>query len=159
MSFNMKSSHEDRLAEIIRKAFCAVFCPCNHRPKPRARITLGFGSTKLTFEGDFTMQVPDSGGPFTADITGFVDSKGNPTTDSDVPVWASSDESIAGVAVSDTNPQEAVVTLKGPLGQVQITATFGDPANGGFVVTGTLEVQPGAAVSATMAFSGPGITP
>lgn len=105
------------------------------------------------------MQVPDSGGPFVADIVNFVDAKGNPVTDTDTPVWASSDTTIATVAVSATNPQEATVTLVGPLGQAQITATFGDPAAGGFVVTGVLDVIAGAAVSATMTFAGPGIGP
>jgi hypothetical protein len=104
------------------------------------------------------MQVPDSGGPFTADIVNFVDSKGNPVTDTDVPVWASSDETVATVAVGDpANPQEATITLTGALGQAQVTATFGDPANGGFVVTGSLEVVAGPAVSATMNIVGPGI--
>lgn len=105
------------------------------------------------------MQVPDTGGPFTADVVNFVDAKGNPTTDLDAPVWASSDPSVATVEVGDaTKPQEATVTLTGALGQTQVTATFGDPANGGFVVTGSLEVVAGAAVSASMNLNGPGIT-
>lgn len=104
------------------------------------------------------MKVPTSGGPFKADITGFVDDAGNPTTDADVPVWASSDDTVATVSVDDPgNPQEATVTLTKKQGQAQITATFGDLASGGFVVTGSLEVAAGAAVAATMVFSGPGL--
>lgn len=104
--------------------------------------------------------VADSGGPFVADISAFVDSAGNPVTDVDVPVWASSDESVATVAVADpAKPQEGTVTLTKALGNVNITATFGDPAAGGFVCTGNLNVIAGAAVGATMTFSGPGIVP
>lgn len=105
--------------------------------------------------------VPASGGPFRADITGFVDDKGNPTTENDVPVWASSDESIATVAADASNPQAADVTLTGKTGQAQITASFPDASGGGsgpaYVVTGMLDVQPGDAVSASMTFAGPGL--
>jgi hypothetical protein len=141
--------HHDSAAELFRELFCEVFCRC-HRPKTRAVVRLTLGSNAITFTGDFTMDVPDSGGPFTADIVNFVDSKGNPTTDADVPVWATDHTDIVTVAVSPTNPQEATLTLTGSLGQAQVTATFGDPTAGGFVVTGSLNVLPGAAVSATM---------
>jgi len=104
--------------------------------------------------------VQDSGGPFVADISAFVDSKSNPVTDSDVPVWAVADSSLATVSVDDpTKPQEATVTLTGALGNTDVTATFGDPAAGGFVVTGNLNVIAGAAAGATMTFSGTGIVP
>lgn len=140
---------------------CALFaCLCRClKPKPIPVVKVSLGDLSITFHGDFSMQVPDTGGPFTADITGFVDAKGNPVVDTDVPVWASSDALIATVVVSDSNPDEATVTLTGALGQAQITATFGDTSAGGFVVTGSLEVQPTAAVSATMTFSGTGIGP
>lgn len=154
-------AHEHGLAEMFRKLFCTVFCPCKHHPKPKARITLRFGRTSLTFQGvSFMATVADSGGPFTADISTFVDSAGNPVTDADVPVWAVADPSIATVAVGDpTKPQEATVTLTKALGNTDVTATFGDPANGGFVVTGNLNVIAGAAVGAVMTFSGPGVVP
>lgn len=104
--------------------------------------------------------VKDSGGPFTADISGFVDAANNPVTDTDVPAWAVADTTIATVAVADpTKPQEATVTLTKKLGNTDVTATFGDPAAGGFVVTGNINVIADAAVGATILFSGPGIVP
>jgi hypothetical protein len=122
-------------------------------------VRLVLGPIIITLLGDFDMQVPDSGGPYTTDVSGFLDAKGNPVTDLDAPVWKSSDPTIATVAVGDpTKPQEATTTLTGKTGQVQITATFGDPTAGGFVVSGSLEVVPGPAVSASMTFAGPGIT-
>lgn len=106
--------------------------------------------------------VPASGGPFVADIVGFVDDHGNPTTETDVPVFASSDETVATVAVDPATPQKATVTLTGKTGQAQITASFPDASGGGsgpaYVVTGLLDVQPGEAVSASMNFSGPGLS-
>lgn len=105
------------------------------------------------------MQVGDNGGPFVASISGFLDAKGNAAADPGEAVWASSDDTIATV-VARPDPGDgsdaADVTLTGALGQAQITATFGDPAAGGFVVTGSLEVIAGPAVSATMTFTGPG---
>jgi len=102
--------------------------------------------------------VADSGGPFTADISAFVDAASNPVTDTDVPVWAVADPTVATVAANDpagADPQGAVVTLTKKLGNTDVTATF----PGGFVVTGNLNVIAGAAVGATMTFSGPGIVP
>ena len=157
MNDHQRHRHLD--VHILRDLFCAIFCDCADYMRPSARIRIRFGAYSIGFLGEeFDMQVPDSGGPFTADITDFVDAKGNPVTDADTPVWASSDETIATVAVGDpTKPQEATVTLTGTLGQAQVTATFGDPAAGGFVVTGALEVIAGPAVSASMTFTGPGI--
>ncbi len=103
------------------------------------------------------MQVPDSGGPFVASIGGFLDAKGNAAADPGDFVWATSDPAIATVDPATDGSDSATVTLTGALGQVQVTATVGDPAAGGFVVTGTLDVIAGAAVSATMTFSGPGV--
>ncbi len=101
--------------------------------------------------------VKDDGGPFNADVSAFIDSKQNPTSDKDVPVYTSSDATIATVAPSTdpADPQGGVVTLTGKLGNVDIVATF----PGGFACTGNLNVIPGAAASAQMVFSGPGIVP
>jgi len=150
--------HDRDFAESLRDAFCAVFCPCRHKPKRRAKVTLTFGSQQLTFIGDFMATVADSGGPFTADISAFVDAASNPVTDTDVPVWAVADPTVATVAANDpagADPQGAVVTLTKKLGNTDVTATF----PGGFVVTGNLNVIAGAAVGATMTFSGPCIVP
>jgi hypothetical protein len=148
------------LMQDLRQLFYSHHHP---HPKPLAEVSVAAGSTRFTFQGDFTMRVPDTGGPFTVDITAFLDAKGNPATDTDAPVFNTSDASIATVSVGDPNkPQEATVTLTGKTGQAQITADFAGgaaaAASGGFTVTGLLEVQPGAAVSATMTFSGPGIS-
>lgn len=126
------------------------------------RLSCGLHSITFTLKGKRIMAtVPASGGPFVATIEQFVDDKGNPTTESDVPTWASSDDTIATVAPDAANPQSATVTLTGKTGQVQITASFPDDTAGGsgpaYVVTGMLDVMPGAAVSASMAFSGPGV--
>src|ERR1700735_705868 len=74
----MPPQHHD-VADLFRKLFCAVFCACDEK---RARVTLRSGKTSITFlvtNGDtFMSTVLDDGGPFTADISGFIDSKGNP---------------------------------------------------------------------------------
>lgn len=105
--------------------------------------------------------VPATGGPFTAEIQDFVDAKSNPTTESDVPAWSSTDDTVATVVADAANPQKAEVTLTGKIGQVQIVAAFPDASGGGsgpaYSVTGMLDVLPGDAVSASMKFGGPGL--
>ena len=97
------------------------------------------------------MDVKDTAGPFTLSVQNFVDSKGNPTTDADIPVYTSDDGgNVLTLAANPSDSQGQIATLTGKLGQANISATFGDPTAGGFVVTGSLNVLPGAAVSATM---------
>jgi hypothetical protein len=145
---------------LVMDLFCAVFCGC---PAPRKIpvVKVSFGRSSFTCKGDFMAQVPDTGGPFTATIQSFVDAKDNPTTESDVPTWTSSDDTVATVAADPANPQSATVTLTGKTGQVQIAANFPDASGGGsgpaYAVTGTLDVMPGDAVSASMVFAGPGL--
>lgn len=149
----------------MRYVFCHLFCPCKPESQRReavVRLRCGlFSITICTVKGKIMATVPATGGPFQATITNFVDSAGNPTTESDVPVWASSDDTIASVLADVVNPQAAEVTLTGKTGQVQITASFPDASGGGtgaaYVVTGMLDVLPGEAVSASMEFSGPGV--
>lgn len=138
-----------RFQILIQELFCLAFCGHHKAPKPRVKI--GVDGITITFFGDFTMDVKDTSGPFTLNVSNFVDSKGNPTTDADIPVY-SSDDAGAFVTLS-ANPADAqgqIATLTGKIGQANLSATFGDPAAGGFVVTGVLNVLPGAAVSATM---------
>lgn len=147
------------LKKMVLDLFCAVWCGCESRIFPMWRIS--FDDFIFNITGDFMATVPATGGPFDLEITGFVDNKGNPTTEADVPTWASSDDTIATVAVDVANPQKAVATLTGKTGQVQLSASFADETGGGsgpaYVVTGMLDVLPGAAVSATMGISGPGL--
>lgn len=146
---------------VLRELFCLLCCDDDDRRAVAARIRISAGLYSITFTGDFDMQVPDSGGPFTAAISGFLDAKGNPAVDPGVAVWASSDDTIATVEQlpdPGDGTDSATVTLTGALGQAQISATYGDPAAGGFVVTGSLEVIAGPAISASMTFTGPGVT-
>lgn len=148
----MSQSYLKRLALQL---FCELWCSCK---PPLPKVKISFGPYSFTLHGDIMSTVPDTGGPFAAEITAFVDAKSNPTTDTDVPVWGTSDATIATATPDAVNPQKAAVALTGKTGQVQITATFGDVAAGGFVVTGQLDVQPGAAVSATMSITGSGLS-
>ncbi len=149
----------------MRQLFCRIFCPCDHhhrRKEAVLRIRCGiFEVVTCTVKGRIMATVPATGGPFKATIENFVDDKGNPTTENDVPAWASSDDTIATVVPDSANPQAADVTLTGKTGQVQVTASFPDASAGGsgaaYVVTGMLDVLPGEAVSASMNFAGPGV--
>lgn len=65
------------------------------------------------------LQVQDTSGPLNGSVA-FTDAAGNPTTADDVPVWASSDESVATVAAADDG-MSAVVTPTGTLGATVIS--------------------------------------
>jgi hypothetical protein len=147
----------DSAAERFRDLFCAVFCGCD-KPRKRAKVTLSFGNSSITFKGDFMATFADSGGPINVDVSAFVDAASNPVNDSDIPVYAVANSSIATIVANDPagpDPQGAVITLTKALGNTDVTATF----PGGFVCTGNLNVIAGAAVGATMTMTGPGLVP
>lgn len=155
----MRFSFKGKRADLCKLLHCLCSrCCCE---VAAAVIRLDIAGASIMFKGkEFSMQVGDNGGPFVATVVGFLDAKGNPAVDPGDAVWASSDESIATVAQNPDpgdGTDSATVTLSGTLGQAQITATYGDPAAGGFVVTGSLEVIAGPAVSASMQFTGPGV--
>lgn len=64
------------------------------------------------------LQVLDTSGPLDGTVS-FLDAVGNPTTADDVPVWSSSDETIATVAAA-ADGMSAVVTPTGALGATVI---------------------------------------
>lgn len=106
--------------------------------------------------------VVKTGGPLKFDVSGFVDDKGNPVTDTDPATYTSSDESVATVANDPDDAQDGIITLTGattaPEATVVITATF--PAQRGgkeFSVVGNLIVIEPAAAGAQAVITGPGV--
>ena len=139
---------------------------CQRRKRREAVVKLSFGKASITFITRSTIMatVTDSGGPLTMDITGFVDDAGNPVTDTDVPVFAGSDDSVATIAANPNNAQEGIITLTKKLTDPATawvgTATFPAQAGGkSFVVTANLIVVAGAAASAQAVITGPGVIP
>jgi hypothetical protein len=141
-------------------------------PEPNATITpivtlVGPGIVSITVgrKGELYMAtVVKTGGPLQMDVSGFVDDKGNPVTDTDPAVYTTSDATIATVVNDPTNAQNGVITLTGmttPVGTtVMITASF--PAQVGgmpFSVVGNLVVIEPAAASAQAVITGPGVVP
>ena len=94
--------------------------------------------------------VKDSDAPLGATVT-FLDAKGATTTPDSVPTWASSDETVATVQVSDDG-LSAVVTIGNP-GATVISVDTTD--NDGTVVhsEGTVTVQPGEATIGSVEFT------
>lgn len=106
--------------------------------------------------------VVKTGGPLLFDVSEFIDSDGNPVTDTDPATYTSSDETVATVANNASDPQDGDITLTGkatgPGEAVEIVASF--PAQQGgqpFQVKGTLVVIEPAAAGATAVISGPGV--
>ena len=109
------------------------------------------------------MDTTVDGGPFELFVDKFVDDKGNTTTDTDIPVWAIDDSTVATlVAPSPNNPQGAQLTLTGSIGAINITAAFGDQSKlgtpGNYLLQGSLGVAPGLAVAGAIEVTGPGVT-
>lgn len=103
-----------------------------------------------------------TGGPLLMDVSGFIDDRGNPVTDTDPATYSSSDETIATVTNDANDPQDGTITLTGkvsdPGTEVLVTATF--PAQRGgqqFSVVGHLTVIEPPAAGATAVISGPGV--
>lgn len=106
--------------------------------------------------------VVKTGGPLFFDVSGFIDDKGNPVTDTDPATYTSSDESVATVVNNAADPQDGDITLTGkvtdPGTSVVITASF--PAQLGgqpFSVVGNLIVIEPAAAGAQAVITGPGV--
>lgn len=86
----------------------------------------GFVQVKLNFDNQFTVTakgdlmftLPDDK-KVTVKVS-YVDAKGHPARVDGVPVWSSSDDTVATVVVDTTDPTKAVVTPV-DLGQVQVT--------------------------------------
>lgn len=106
--------------------------------------------------------VTKTGGPLKFDVSGFVDDKGNPVTDTDPATYTSSDDTIATVINDAADPQDGIIVLSGkvtdPETTVVITASF--PAQRGgqpFSVVGNLIVIEPAAAGAQAVITGPGV--
>ncbi len=67
------------------------------------------------------LQILDTSGPLDGTVA-FLDAVGNPTAADDIPVWSSSDESVATIAASDDG-MSAVVTPTGSLGATVISVS------------------------------------
>lgn len=125
---------------------------CIQELGPKAKLFFRLGGAVLVdgpdpeiTPGDFTVQgehmiviLPDTH-QFPVSIS-IVDAKGNPAQVEGVPVWASSDESVA-LVVPASDGLSAVVAAVGPLGTCQITVTAdADLGEGVTNISGLLDV-------------------
>jgi hypothetical protein len=101
------------------------------------------------FMADVT--VKDDAGTLSASVT-FLDDEGNPTTADDVPVWASSDETIATVSAA-ADGLSAVVTVVGALGAAVISVDSTNAAGTDVHAQGTVTVVASDEVSGEVTFS------
>jgi hypothetical protein len=124
--------------------------------------------TSITFNGAFIMRTTVDGGPFQFSVGEFVDDKGNTTTDSDIPVWTADGvdadgNPLATLEADPGNPQGVIMTLSGKKGALQLSAAFGDQDKlgtpGNYLLTDSLNIAPGLAVSGRITGTGPGLEP
>ena len=110
---------------------------------------------------DFKCTVDD--GPFTLSVDKFVDDKGNTTIDIDIPVWTSSDPAVMAFTANPADPQGQIGTLSGKSGATIMSAAFGDQTKlgtpGNYLLSSTLTVNSGLAVSGSVEVAGAGVTP
>lgn len=90
--------------------------------------------------------VPASNGPLQVNVTDFKDAAGNSTIAPEVPNFVVSGP--ATIAPHPSDPQTAVVTLAGTPGVVSVEARYS-----AFTLPGTITVEPGPAVTATLNIS------
>lgn len=103
------------------------------------------------------LTVKDTSGDLAATVT-FLDAEGHETTPDQVPVWTSSDETVATVVPADDG-LSATISVGGPgvaLIEAHETETVEETGETSDVVAqGTLTVQPGDAVIGSVEFATP----
>jgi hypothetical protein len=103
------------------------------------------------------LTVKDTSGDLAATVT-FLDAEGHETSPDQVPVWSSSDESVATVTAADDG-LSATIAVGGPgvtLIEARETETVEETGETSEVVAqGTLTVQPGDAVIGSVEFAAP----
>jgi hypothetical protein len=148
------NQHHHDTDELLRELFCRLLCR-HHHPQPRVLVRLSFGRTSLSFEGDFTMQLPDDS-QVHADVT-YVDKKGNPATIDGTPTWSTDrPDLIAIVAAADGF--SADIAAVGPLGSAQVVVDADADLGAGVVsvkTLGTIEVIGGQATTGVINFGEP----
>jgi|SRR4029077_8686103 hypothetical protein len=88
----------------------------------------------------------------------YLDSKGSPTVPADVPVWSSSDETVATVTAADDGMSATIVPLNpgGAGGSAAVISVVAHDDDGEEVRSeGTVTVQPGDAVIGEVTFDAP----
>lgn len=100
-----------------------------------------------------SVTVLDTQGDFSASVN-FLDARGNPTEPDDVPVWASTDESVATVTASDDG-KSATVSVAGGLGAAVISCDSNNAEGTDIHAEGTVTVQASDATTSEITFSVP----
>lgn len=89
--------HDDHLARIIRKGFCAVFCPCRdkHRRIIRKVSAIHFGSFIFQSDGEIMLTIKDTEVPGSGTYKfSFKDAKGKTAKVDGLPTITASDNSV-----------------------------------------------------------------
>ncbi len=107
-----------------------------------------FHSTEGAFMASIT--VPDNSAALAAAVS-FLDAEGQPTTADDVPVWTSSDESVAVVTASEDGLSASVEIGAPGVALIDVTTTNDDGSTA--TAEGTITVQPGDAVIGEVTFT------
>lgn len=110
--------------DLIRRAFCAVFCPCHQQGKRvTRRATYRFKDVSFTAEGDhMSLIVKDSDVPGTVSVSvAFVNPKGRPAPVDGVPTWTASDPTIIDSLTPSADGLSATFHLTDTIGVSQLT--------------------------------------
>lgn len=98
--------------------------------------------------------IPDDSAPIGATV-GYKDAKGVDTHPADVPVWSSSDDSVATVEASEDGLSATIVPgTPAPEGSAVVISALAHDDDGEAVISsGTVTVQPGDAVLGEITFN------
>jgi len=136
------------LRDILRALLC-------EERLPRATVRIRYGGIILSFEGDWTMQLPDNM-QVHADLS-YVDAKGNPAAVDGAPVWSTDRPDLVTLTVAPDG-LSADIAAVGPLGAAQIVVDADADLGEGTVplkTIGSIEVIGSEAVSGTINFGAP----
>jgi hypothetical protein len=146
--------HDQGLAALIRRAFCAIFCPCHRLGKRISRYS--FKGISFTGEEQIMFSVKDTDVPGTVDVTlAFKDSKGKPAKVDGVPTWVASDTSIVDSITPAADGLSAKLHITDNVGASQVTVSADVDLGSGTTSTDfvdTVSVIAGDAVAADFQF-------
>jgi hypothetical protein len=151
---------ESDIASLVRKTFCAVFCPCKDRRLTRVATWHFQGVvSNVVFQsnGDsMSLTVKDTDVPGTVDVTiAFKDAKGRAAKVDGVPTWVASDTSIVDNITPAADGLSAKLHVTDNTGASQVTVSADVDLGSGVTSTDfvdTVSVIAGDAVAAEFSF-------
>ncbi len=148
------------IGDVIRRAFCFIFCGCEGRDRTREvirKVTYTVKGISFTTLGEvMPLQLTDSDVPCSVQVKiAFQTAKGNPAKVDGAPTWAASNPALIDSVTPDADGMGATFHVVNALDASNLTVTADVDLGSGVTNTDfvdTVSVVAGAAVAANFTF-------